>query len=82
VPQSDSEAARWYHEAASQGDAHAQSKLGLWLARGGKLGVGSDDAAAVQWWRNAAEQGHANAQFNLGLMHAQAIKLCLFSYLD
>jgi TPR repeat protein len=71
VPQSDALALKWWRSAAEQGDAQAQSKLGLFYAQGSK-GVGPPlDAEAVKWWHKAAAQGHANAQFNLGLMIAQ-----------
>jgi len=71
VPQSDALALNWWRSAAEQGDAQAQSKLGLFYAQGSK-GVGApSDVEAVKWWQKAAEQGHANAQFNLGLMFAQ-----------
>jgi hypothetical protein len=56
-------------KAAEQGDAKAQTALGLMYAKG--QGVTKDDAQAVTWFRKAAEQGDAEAQFNLGLMYAK-----------
>ncbi len=54
---------------ADQGDAEAQSNLGVMYDNG--RGVPQDDAQAVRWYRLAAEQGHADAQFNLGWMYHQ-----------
>ena len=53
---------------AEQGNAAAQSNLGVMYANG--EGVPEDDAEAVRWYRLAAEQGYAAAQFNLGFMYA------------
>jgi len=52
---------------AQQGDAEAQSNLGVVYHNG--EGVPQDDVEAVKWFRKAAEQGLADAQFNLGLMY-------------
>ena len=48
---------------AEQGDADAQSNLGLMYAEGD--GVPQDYAEAVRWYQLAAEQGHAGAQARL-----------------
>ena len=69
VPQDDAEAIAWYRRSAEQGNAVAQSHLGLMYANG--RGVPQDDAEAIAWYRRAAEQGNAVAQFNLGLMYAK-----------
>ena len=53
--------------AAKQGDAQAQTNLGLMYADG--RGVRRDDAEAFKWYRQAAAQGNAEAQYNLGLMY-------------
>jgi TPR repeat protein len=53
---------------AEQGNAKAQTYLGLMHARG--HGVPRDDIEAVQWYNRAAEQGFAAAQTNLGYMYA------------
>ena len=53
---------------AEQGDADAQSSLGLAYATG--RGVAQDDAEAVRWYRLAGDQGNPSGQLNLGLMYA------------
>ncbi len=58
-------------EAAVQGDACAQSTLGLMYAMG--AGVPENDREAGKWFRLAADQGHAEAQFNLGTMYNKGI---------
>ena len=52
---------------AEQGDASAQSNLGVMYDNG--WGVPENDKTAVKWYTLAAEQGLASAQFNLGLMN-------------
>ena len=52
---------------AEQGNADAQSKLGVMYAEG--RGVPEDDKEAARWFRKAAEQGYAKAQHNLGFMY-------------
>ena len=54
--------------AAEQGDASAQFKLGLMYDHG--YGAPEDGAQAMRWYRMAAEQGHDSAQFKLGNMYA------------
>lgn len=54
---------------AEQGDASAQSDLGMNYYYG--RGVPEDDAQAVKWYRKAAQQGEANAQTYLGFMYAE-----------
>jgi hypothetical protein len=51
-------------EAARQGNANAQYRLGV-LYRNGN-GVPQNDPQAASWWRKAAEQGYAPAQRDLG----------------
>jgi len=53
--------------AAEEGDADAQTSLGLMYDEG--KGVKQDHAEAPKWYRKAADQGHANAQFSLGVMY-------------
>ena len=53
--------------AAEQGNASAQTNLGVMYANG--RGVRKDQREAVRWYRKAAEQGHARAQTNLGFMY-------------
>ena len=55
-------------EAAEQGDATAQYRLGR-IYHFGK-GMPKDYAEAMRWYSKAAEQGYAIAQYNVGLMHA------------
>jgi hypothetical protein len=57
---------KWYRLAADQGNAAAQTALGVVYANG--LGVPQDQAKAVECTRKAADQGYANAQNNLGNM--------------
>ena len=54
---------RW----AEEGDAEAQSTLGLMYHYG--KGVNQDHQLAVKWYRRAAEQGFAEAQYSLGTMY-------------
>lgn len=51
---------------AEQGDAAAQSNLGVLYHQG--QGVTQDYNTAVKWYTRAAEQGDADAQSNLGIM--------------
>ena len=69
MPQDFLEAVRWYHHAAEQGHADAQSNLGVMYHRGEE--VPQDNLKAVMWYHRAAEQGHAFAQSNLGVMYAK-----------
>jgi TPR repeat protein len=59
---------RWWRKAADQGDAGAQTNLGLAYSHG--KGVTQDHEEAVRWWRKAADQGNAEARTNLGLAYA------------
>ena len=52
---------------AEQGDAKAQSNLGVMYYKG--QGVTRNYAEAAKWFRKAAEQGFAEAQYNLGVMY-------------
>jgi hypothetical protein len=63
-----SEAARWYHKLAQQGDVRAQTTLGLMYSRG--YGVKKDPQAAQRWWSFAAAGNDPGAQYNLGLAYA------------
>jgi uncharacterized protein len=62
------EAARWYERLAKQGDARAQSSLGLMYARG--YGVPKNLETARRWWSFAAAQNDPAAQYNLGVIYA------------
>ena len=59
-----SDAVPLYQQAAGQGNAAAQNKLGNCYANG--WGVTQDYNQAVYWYRKAVEQGYAAAQCNLG----------------
>ncbi len=54
---------KWYREAAEQGDAAAQNKLGVAYENGD--GVERNRKEAVKWYRKAAEHGHAAAKLRL-----------------
>lgn len=56
-------------EAAEQGDATAQYKLGVLYIQG--VGMMQDSARACYWYRKAAEQGQMKAQYMLGLMFSK-----------
>ena len=60
-------ALREWKPLAEQGDALAQTSLGLMYVYG--RGVPQDDKMAAQWYTRAAEQGLALAQNGLGLMY-------------
>ena len=59
-------AAAWYRQAADQGHAEAQFRLGL-LYRDGR-GVPQVRTVAAMWLRRASDQGHAEAPSRLGDM--------------
>ncbi|MNF48082.1 putative beta-lactamase HcpD precursor [compost metagenome] len=61
-------ALREWRPLAEQGNAAAQSNLGLMYAQG--QGVPQDFKEAIKWYRLAAEQGAALAQSNLGVLYA------------
>jgi TPR repeat protein len=61
------EAVKWFHKAALQGYAPAQSSLGIAYITG--LGVSQDYKEAFYWLQKAAVQGSTIAQYNLGLMY-------------
>jgi len=59
--------AKKIHVAAEQGDAKAQTDLGV-LYRDGR-GVPKDESKAADWFGKAAEQGDAKAQYELGFLY-------------
>lgn len=61
-------AAKFFRNAAEQGDAQAQLKLGMLYATG--RGVSLDDQQAVSWYQKAAEKKNAEGQFYLGVRYA------------
>ena len=62
-------ALRLWKPLAEQGDARAQTSLGVMYMYDRGQGVPQDYAEALRWYRKAAEQGHARAQNNLGGMY-------------
>src|SRR5260370_22554180 len=66
VRQDSASAAEWFHKAADQGNAAAQSHLGDMYYLG--EGVKQDDAEAVAWYRKAADQGSPEAKAILPLL--------------
>ena len=56
--------AAYKQEAADQGNAFAQTELGVAYHNG--HGVARNDPAALSWIQKAANQGLALAEFNLG----------------
>jgi len=62
--------AKW-RPLAEQGDAFAQSNLGVMYRDG--LGVPQDHTEAVRWYRLAAEQGDVDAQLDLGVMYEEGL---------
>lgn len=69
VEQNFGEAARWYERLAKQGDARAQTSLGLMYSRG--YGVEKNMQTAHRWWSFAAAQNDPGAQYNLGLSYSR-----------
>lgn len=67
VPQSYTEAVKWFRRAAEQGFALAQLALGECYYNA--KGVSQSDEMAAMWCRKAAEQGNGSAQFLLGLCY-------------
>ncbi len=57
----------FWQQSAAQGQAIAQSFLGVCYSYG--KGIAKDETQAVAWYRKAAEQGYAPAQANLGVMY-------------
>jgi hypothetical protein len=58
---------KWYRRAAEQGNASAQTTLGLIYDKG--QGVPQNDWQALKWYELAAEQSVTVAQNNLGLIY-------------
>jgi len=64
-------AQRLFGPLADQGNASAQTNLGVMYSNG--QGVSQSYAEALKWFREAANQGDAAAQFNLGLMYRMGL---------
>ncbi len=67
IAQTSSEQIEELRAKADQGDAPAQTNLGIAYWHGN--GVDQDKREAVRWLRKAAEQGYASAQNNLGFAY-------------
>jgi TPR repeat protein len=63
------EARSWLSNAADQGDAFAQNKLGTLYENG--LGGPQDEKEAARLYRLAADQGNGSAQSNLASLYAE-----------
>ncbi len=57
----------WFHKAAEQGHARAQTQLGMAYQKG--RGTRRDIPESVKWMRKAADQAHAKAQFEMGVYY-------------
>ena len=73
VPQSFTEALKWYEASARQGFAAAQSTLGYLYQYG--EGVDKNPQAAFMWNLKAAEQGDAYAEHNLAVMYDEGVEI-------
>ena len=65
------QAAASFEQAAKQGNADAQYKLGVMYENG--QGVEQDYRRAAQWYEKAALQGHAQAQYQLGNLYLEGL---------
>ena len=63
------EAVKWYRKAAEQGNADAQSNLGVMYANG--TGVTKDESEAMKWYRKALDSNpkYARAWNNLSIAY-------------
>jgi uncharacterized protein len=68
LPQSPSEAVRFFKLAAAQGLHYAQYNLARLYKRG--EGVRQDYVEAIRLWKLAAKQGHSGSQKNLAMIYA------------
>ena len=66
------QAARWYREAALQGNMEAQYRLAK-MVSGGALDVPQDMNAAVKLFQSAAERGHLQSMNEMGLHLQQGL---------
>lgn len=74
VPQSMSQAARWYQRAAEGGVPEAQYRIGVMLLEG--EGVNEDAFEALYWLKQAAHSGHREAKtvFHHLLAHPEPLE--------
>lgn len=66
VPQSSTEAFKWFQQAARKENPYAQLSIGVAFAVGD--GVTQNYSEAMRWFQLSADQGNASAQYNLALM--------------
>ena len=69
MPQDYVQAVSWFRKAAEQGDAYAQTNLGVMYYSG--RGVPQDYVQAHMWWSLAAAKGDADAINNLDQIAAK-----------
>jgi TPR repeat protein len=67
------EAVTWFHKAAEQGFASAQSNLGVCYEKG--YGITQDKEEAIKWYRKAAEQGDIVATDSLKRIEAETARI-------
>ena len=67
LPKDQSEALKWWHKAADQGNRGAMYSIGLSYGQGD--GVPQDYAQAMNWWKKAATLNHAMAQHDIGVLY-------------
>ena len=60
-------------QAAEQGDADAQTQLGIIYYQG--VRAPRNDAEAIKWLTKAAEQDHLIAQFFLGIAYYEGVRI-------
>lgn len=70
VPVDEAEAARWFRQAALQGNVEAQYHLARLVSRGAK-GLKQDYPTALKLYQDAAAKGHAQAMDALGQAYQQ-----------
>ena len=67
VPQSFSDALKWYRLAAEKGEARAMHNIGFMYQKG--MGTTKSDTEALSWYQLSAEAGDPWAMTNLGHMY-------------
>jgi TPR repeat protein len=68
VEQDNAQAIYWWGEAAKNGHADAQLKLGWWLMKGGDV-VKQDQAAGMNWLLMSANRGEPQAQYEVAIAY-------------
>ncbi|MDR0611835.1 MAG: caspase family protein [Planctomycetaceae bacterium] len=67
------EAFTWFHKAAEQGFASAQSNLGVCYEKG--YGIDQDKEKAIKWYRKAADQGDIIATDSLKRIETETARI-------